>query len=57
LEKAGLVTEHLVFLVVITALLIAAIWYAGVRKRAVVSGELQRQYAEQAAKHSACSPT
>jgi len=38
-----------VFLVVVTALLIAAIWYAGVRKRAIVSGELQRQYAEQAA--------
>jgi uncharacterized membrane protein affecting hemolysin expression len=38
-----------VFLVVVAAVLIAAIWYAGVRKRAVVSGELQRQYAEQAA--------
>jgi uncharacterized membrane protein affecting hemolysin expression len=38
-----------VFLVVVAALLIAAIWYAGVRKRAIVSGELQRQYAEQAA--------
>ena len=38
-----------VFLVVVAALLIAAVWYAGVRKQAVVSGELQRQYAEQAA--------
>jgi hypothetical protein len=38
-----------VFLVVVAALLIAAIWYAGVRKRTAVSGELQRQYAEQAA--------
>ena len=35
-----------VFLVVVAALLIAAIWYAGVRKRAEVSSELQRQYAE-----------
>jgi hypothetical protein len=34
-----------VFLVVIAVLLIAAVWYAGVRKRAAVSGELQRQYA------------
>ena len=38
-----------VFLVVVAALLIAAIWYAGVRTRTAVSGELQRQYAEQAA--------
>ena len=38
-----------VFLVVVGALLIAAVWYAGVRKRAEVSAELQRQYAEQAA--------
>lgn len=38
-----------VFLVVVGALLIAAIWYAGVRKRTAVSNELQRQYAEQAA--------
>jgi hypothetical protein len=38
-----------VFLVVVAALLIAAVWYAGVRKRASVSGELQRQYADQAA--------
>jgi hypothetical protein len=38
-----------VFLVVIGALLIAPIWYAAVRKRAAVSSELQRQYAEQAA--------
>ena len=38
-----------VFLVVVAALLIAAIWYAGVRKRTAVSAELQRQYAEQAA--------
>jgi hypothetical protein len=38
-----------VFLVVIAALLIAGVWYAGVRARTVASGELQRQYAEQAA--------
>jgi len=38
-----------VSLVVVGALLIAGVWYAGVRKRATVSGELQRQYAEQAA--------
>jgi flagellar biosynthesis/type III secretory pathway M-ring protein FliF/YscJ len=38
-----------VFLVVVAALLIAAIWYAAVRKRTAVSTELQRQYAEQAA--------
>ena len=38
-----------VFLVVVDALLIAAIWYAAVHKRATVSGDLQRQYAEQAA--------
>ncbi|MET7818635.1 hypothetical protein OHQ88_10420 [Micromonospora zamorensis] len=38
-----------VFLIVIAAVVIAAIWYAGVRKRVAVSGELQRQYAEQAA--------
>ncbi|MET8309681.1 hypothetical protein [Micromonospora sp. NPDC005173] len=38
-----------VFLVVIAALLISVVWYAGVRKRATVSNELQRQYAEQAA--------
>jgi hypothetical protein len=31
-----------VFLVVVGALLIAGIWYAGVRKRAAVSGELQQ---------------
>ena len=36
-----------VFLVVVAALLIAAVWYAGVHKRVAVSGELQRQYAEQ----------
>ena len=35
-----------VFLVVVAALLIAAVWYAGVHKRAAVSGEMQRQYAE-----------
>jgi hypothetical protein len=35
-----------VFLVVVAALLIAGIWYAGVRKRATVSDEMQRQYAE-----------
>jgi hypothetical protein len=38
-----------VFLVVVGALLIAAVWYAGVRLRTAVSGDLQRQYAEQAA--------
>ena len=38
-----------VFLVAVAALLIAAIWYAGVRTRAAVSDEMQRQYAEQAA--------
>lgn len=38
-----------VFLVVVAALLIAAVWYAGVHQRAAVSGELQRRYAEQAA--------
>ena len=38
-----------VFLIVVGALLIAPIWYAAVRKRATVSVELQRQYAEQAA--------
>jgi hypothetical protein len=38
-----------VFLLAVTALLIAAVWYAGVHKRAVVSGALQRQYAEQTA--------
>ncbi|WP_328419182.1 hypothetical protein OG470_36265 [Micromonospora sp. NBC_00389] len=38
-----------VFLVVIAALLISVVGYAGVRKRATVSAELQRQYAEQAA--------
>ncbi len=38
-----------VFLVVVAALLIAGIWYAGVRKRTAVSAEMQRQYAEQAA--------
>jgi len=38
-----------VFLVVVAALLIAGVWFAGVRKRAIVSVEVQRQYAEQAA--------
>jgi hypothetical protein len=38
-----------VFLVVVAALVIAVIWYAGVRKRAAVSLDLQRQYVEQAA--------
>jgi Skp family chaperone for outer membrane proteins len=37
------------FLVAIAAVLIAAIWYAAVRKRTAVSSELQRLYAEQAA--------
>ncbi|MCZ7379063.1 hypothetical protein [Micromonospora sp. WMMC250] len=38
-----------VFLVVIAALLIAGVWYAAVRARVTVSGDTQRQYAEQAA--------
>jgi hypothetical protein len=38
-----------VFLVVVAALLISAVWYAGVRTRATASAELQRRYAEQAA--------
>jgi hypothetical protein len=38
-----------VFLVVVAAVVIAAIWYAGVRKRVAVSSELQRQFADQAA--------
>ncbi|MFY1625881.1 hypothetical protein ACN261_09300 [Micromonospora sp. WMMD723] len=38
-----------VFLIVVAAVLISVVWYAGVRKRTEVSGELQRQYAEQAA--------
>jgi hypothetical protein len=41
--------EGSVFLIVVAAVVIAAIWYAGVRKRVTVSGELQRQYAEHAA--------
>jgi hypothetical protein len=36
------------FFVAVAALFIAVIWYAAVRKRTAVSGELQRQYAEQA---------
>ncbi|MET0424822.1 MAG: hypothetical protein ABW046_13150 [Actinoplanes sp.] len=35
-----------VFLVVVAAVLISFVWYAGVRNRTVVSGELQQQYAE-----------
>ncbi|MFI2666036.1 hypothetical protein [Micromonospora carbonacea] len=38
-----------VFLIVVAAVLISVVWYAGVRKRTEVSGDLQRQYAEQAA--------
>ncbi|MFI5497372.1 hypothetical protein [Actinoplanes sp. NPDC051859] len=38
-----------VFLVAVTAVVIAGIWYAGTHKRATASDELQRQYAEQAA--------
>jgi hypothetical protein len=38
-----------VFLIVVGAVLIAGVWYAGVRKRVTVSSELQRQFAEQAA--------
>src|SRR3569833_4333927 len=38
-----------VFLLAVTALLIAAVWYTNIHKRAIVSGGLQRQYAEQAA--------
>ena len=38
-----------VFLIAVAAVLIAGVWYAGVRKRVTVSSELQHQYAEQAA--------
>jgi hypothetical protein len=38
-----------VFLIVVAAVLIAGIWYAGVRTRVAASGELQRKYEEQAA--------
>jgi hypothetical protein len=38
-----------VFLIVIGAVIIAGVWYAGVRRRVAVSAETQRQYAEQAA--------
>ena len=38
-----------VFLIVVAAVLIAGVWYAGVRNRTAVSGAMQRQYAEQAA--------
>jgi hypothetical protein len=38
-----------VFLIVVAAVVIAGIWYAGLRKRVAVSSDLQRQYAEQAA--------
>ncbi|AGZ42843.1 hypothetical protein [Actinoplanes friuliensis] len=38
-----------VFLVVLAALLISVVWYAGVRTRTAVSSDLQRQYADQAA--------
>jgi hypothetical protein len=38
-----------VFLASIAAVLIAGVWYLGVRQRVAVSGEIQRQYAEQAA--------
>ncbi|WFE65211.1 hypothetical protein [Micromonospora sp. WMMD714] len=41
-----------VFLIVVAAVLISVVWYAGVRKRTEVSGDLQRQYAEQAAETS-----
>jgi uncharacterized membrane protein affecting hemolysin expression len=41
--------EGSVFLIAVAALIIAGIWYAAVRKRVAVSGEMQRQYAEQAA--------
>jgi hypothetical protein len=37
------------FLVAVAAILIACVWYAGVRIRTTVSGDMQRQYAEQAA--------
>jgi hypothetical protein len=37
-----------VFLAGLAAILIAVIWYLGVRNRTAVSSELQRQYAEQA---------
>jgi hypothetical protein len=38
-----------VFLAAIAAVLIAGVWYLGVRQRVTVSSEIQRQYAEQAA--------
>ena len=38
-----------VFLIVVAALLISGVWYAAVRKRASLSSDLQRQFAEQAA--------
>ncbi|MEU7616376.1 hypothetical protein AB0M91_18520 [Micromonospora rifamycinica] len=41
-----------VFLIAVAAVLISVVWYAGVRKRTEVSGDLQRQYAEQAAETS-----
>jgi hypothetical protein len=41
--------DAVAFLVGIAAIIIAGIWYLGVRKRVTVSGDLQRQYAEQAA--------
>ena len=34
------------FLFAVAAVVVAAFWYAGVRKRAVVSDELRLQYAE-----------
>lgn len=38
-----------VFLIAVAAVLIAGVWYLGVRKRVTVSAEIQRQYADQAA--------
>jgi hypothetical protein len=38
-----------VFLIVVGALLISAVWYAGVRRRTAMTTELQRQFTEQAA--------
>jgi hypothetical protein len=41
--------EGSVFLIAVAAIVIAVVWYLGVRHRVTASAELQRQYAEQAA--------
>jgi uncharacterized protein HemX len=38
--------EGSVFLIVVAAIIIAGVWYAGVRRRVAVSAEMQQQYAE-----------